>query len=168
MTGLFLLLLIGAWIAILLLIVFRVIKYVKPKVLAVIVSAVFSVFFMCLPVYDEIIGGHQFRELCISGTVLKIDEENAKNRKVFLRDSLDKDLDGYLVPIRFHDWDYLDVDTKESVLSWKTFTAKGGWLMRLLGISENSSPLIFNGNCYVQDAYYDVFKKLNITDIDRR
>lgn len=169
MTGFLLLFLLGIWIALLWLIVQLIMKFIKQKRLAIAASVIFSIFFICLPVGDEIIGGIQFRELCNNGTTLRIaDEEKARNSKVFLDRKVDQYLVGYYLPIRYHDWEYIDINSRQPVLSWRTFTAEGGKLMRFLGISETNSPIVFNGNCYEQDFYYSVFKKLNITEVNRR
>lgn len=169
MTGILLLFLLGLWIALLRLIVLAMMKSIKPRRVAVPVSIIFSILFMCLPVGDEVVGGIQFLSLCSNNRLfLGIDEEQLRNKTVIYQGAKNTDLSGYILSIRKQYWSYTDPDTGKVVISWNVYRAKGGTLIRTLGISETNSPLIFNGVCYPDGGWPKIFKNLNITEADRR
>lgn len=51
-------------------------------------------------------------------------------------------LSGYYTPSR-----YLDATTKEELISFNSYFLKGGVLIRTLGISETTAPLMIESNC---------------------
>jgi len=120
-----------------------------------------------LPVADEIVGKAQFRNLCSEHTVIKVDPEKARGKKVFLREGTIVEVPGMAVSIKRHPWNYADVESKEILLSYEVFYAKGGLLMRSLGISETGAPLIFPGYCGPKNERA-VFDELKIVRVERR
>src|SRR6478735_2992995 len=167
MTGFLLLFLIVAWAALLVVPVRLIVRFIKPKPMAIIMSSILSVVFMCIPVYDEVIGGFQFREICRK-SVLEVNEENSRNKTVYLKDGQDENLTGYYVPIRKQDWIYIEINSGEPIVSWSEYYATGGKLIRFLGISETNAPLTFNGVCYPKESGSTIFKRLNITKKNRK
>lgn len=153
MTGFLLLLLFGIWVALLRLIILRLMKTIKPRKLAITVSVVFSTLFMCLPVYDEILGGFEFYMVCKKEAITVLDEKDAKEKTVSIRLSKPRYIDGSYINMYEQSWSFVDVHTGKVVAKYNTFHTKtGGWLIRSLGISQNNSPLIFNGACMGNNA----------------
>ena len=97
-----------------------------------------------LPVVDEIIGRYQFLALCEEGARPRYDEVKLRGRTVNLRKVPHPEVPGVLeipnrvVPaaIRIIELtiDWLDRHTGEPLLSYRRYEAKGGWLMRWLGL----------------------------------
>lgn len=167
MTGLFLLLVIGIWIAFISWLVPKIIQKIPSKVVRGVVGTVLFLFFLVLPLIDEIIGGFQFRALCKEGAVMNVDEEKAINKIVISQRAKTTYPAGYFLPIRKQYWSYIDPDSKEVLVSWNEYRANGGIFIRTLGISETDSPLIFDGVCYPEQSGSEIFNKLNITKQDR-
>ena len=115
------------------------------------------------PVTDDIIGGFQFRALCSESAIITIDEEKARGKSV-LGDSKNIALTSYILPINNRHAIYRDIDTKEVLLSWNEYRAKGGWLSRLIGFPQGSPPYTFNGVCYPKEAFgrKNIFDRLDI------
>jgi len=117
--------------------------------------------FFLLPVADDIIGGFQFRSLCKEDARMFIDEGKAKGTTVYFVGN-DVELFGYILPITKKTWSYKDAHTKEVVISWNEYRAKGGWLSHVIGFPQGNPPYTFNGVCYPVDSGSAIFDKLNI------
>jgi hypothetical protein len=126
---------------------------------------VFALLFVS-PFADEIIGGFQFRALCKQGYSPVYDEAKAKGKLVFLKDTPDKRVQNSIIPIREESWEYADINTRELLLSWKEYHAKGGWLSRIVGFPEGSPPYTFNAVCS-SEGNYPLLKHLNMKTINR-
>lgn len=118
------------------------------------------IFFILLPapLSDELVGLFQFKSLCKQYAVVSIDEQNAANRQVRVeirdRDTYAK---GTALKIYIDPYVYRDIETNKIIVRYNTLQAEGGWLMRLLGISETNAPLLFKPFCAPVDAH--AFKK---------
>jgi hypothetical protein len=105
------------------------------------IGTVFSVLMVSL-VIDELIGGVQFRALCEQGAHLKIDAEKIKGKNVRLAiEPSWEHVQGTALPIAFSHYSYRDAATNEEYASYSIYRIKGGWFIRLLGISEGNAPL---------------------------
>lgn len=147
MTGLFLLLVVFVWVLFSVFISFLVSRRIESKVFKVILSSLIFIALLFVPLADEIIAKNEFMELCDRGTEMKFNKDSIVGKKVKLvvdDEGLVKDL---WVDINEFSWRYLDVDSGLLMLSYKTYRAKGGWLIRFFGVSESDSPLIFNSEC---------------------
>lgn len=100
------------------------------------------------PLADELIGMQQFAALCKKYAVQVIDEKRAMNRRVVLViPPTTQFAEGTAVRIRIDPFTYRDEQTNEVLISFHMLNAKGGWLIRALGISETSAPLLFRSGC---------------------
>ncbi len=147
MSGLFLLGVIGIWVAIVIFVVKWLARHFKPGVVRNIAVAITSAVMFVLPVADELISIPQFHRLCEEGTRLKFDPEKIRGRTIFLAENSQPDirvglLRGYYIP-----WHYLDATTKEVLITSSSYHVKGGILIRMLGISETNSPLTLRSYC---------------------
>lgn len=123
--------------------------------------AIFSILFLA-PFSDELIGAFQFSSLCDKYAVVEIYEQNAKNRKVIIEPrSSDTYAEGTALKIRIDPYVYRDIETNKVIIRYHILQAKGGWFIRLLGISETSAPLLFNPACEPENVY-DFKKTFNI------
>ena len=101
-----------------------------------------AVAFMTLLVVDELIGGYQFRELCRENAVLRIDAVKARGRTVkVVTEPSNEILGGKAITIYHSHMRFLDVRTTELIAEYHSYVARGGWFIRLLGISEGNAPI---------------------------
>ncbi|MDU9398910.1 hypothetical protein [Pseudomonas sp. zfem003] len=115
--------------------------------------AIFSILFLA-PFSDELIGAFQFSSLCDKYAVVEIDEQNAKNRTVIVEPrSSDTYAEGTALKIRIDPYVYRDIETNKVIVRYHILQAKGGWFIRLLGISETNAPLLFNPACEPENVY---------------
>lgn len=121
---------------------------------------------LLMPLTDELIGAFQFGALCKKYAVQVIDERHAMGRRVvYVPRGPDRYADGTAVRIRIDPIVYKDTETNRVLVSYHTLHANGGWLIRMLGISETNAPLLFNSGCAPKEQ--DAFKqKFNITVIN--
>jgi hypothetical protein len=110
---------------------------------------------MALPLTDEIVGGFQFRALCSENAELKIVPDYVKGRVTRLTiDPANEYLKGTAIPIRFSEKVYTDIHTNEEIARFKSFVAKGGKFIHLLGISQTNAPLtIGRASCSPEDKF---------------
>ncbi|MBN8476772.1 hypothetical protein [Sulfuritalea sp.] len=150
MSGLFFFGVIAAWGAVAFLMAKRVTRLVQSRILGLGLGALAFVLMIVLPVVDEIVGGYQFRALCRQNAVLRIDAEKAKGRKVrVVFEPLNEVLPGNAIAIFHSHKSYRDVVTNEEIASNEWYLAKGGWFIRLLGVSETNDPITFSPSaCY--------------------
>jgi hypothetical protein len=127
---------------------------------------------LALPVADEIIGGFQLRALCREGAEPKYDEAKVRGRTVYLRRVPHPDVPGVttfpsrrvhaLIPITEEEVVWLDTETAEVLVTYKAYSAKGGVLIRALGISNTDSPLTFEPSSCRPNSV-ELFKNLQVT-----
>lgn len=144
MTGLFLIVVVFAWLVAVVFLTSWLMKRVSimQKPVRMAVALLIFVLLLPLPVADEIIGGYQFRELCRQGAVLRIDAEKAKGRtvKVVIEPS-NEILPRTAITIYHSHLSFQDFKTGEEIASYDTYVAKGGWFIRMLGISGGNAPI---------------------------
>jgi hypothetical protein len=171
MTGLLLIGFVIVWMAI----AFALARAFTRGIMAGVRRAVVGFFVFALllplPVVDEIIGGFQLRALCREGAVALYDEEKLRGRTVRMRLEPNPDVPSVmqtptrrvaaLIPIEERTIDYLDIESGQVLLSYKAFTAKGGVLIRTLGISSADSPLTIDpSSCAVNPG--PIFQRLGV------
>ena len=143
MTGLLVFALVGVWMAISLSIAARVARWIPRLNWRPLVGILVFFVFMSIPVADEIVGGFQLRALCREGATLKIDAQKAKGKTVKVVISLSNEIvQGTAITIYHSHNSFRDVSTNEEIAQYDHFSAKGGVLIRNLGISESNSPLV--------------------------
>lgn len=100
-----------------------------------------------LVLVDEMFGHVQFDELCRDRAVLTIDAAQPQGRTVYLAALPPEPVFGLMLPVQAQRWLYIDVDTREAVLSFSTLRVQGGKLVRTTGGPHLSEPLTFDGRC---------------------
>ena len=149
MTGFLLLGVIAIWLAIIVFVARLVWRRMKPGVLRGLACALVVAVMIPLPVADELLSKGEFERLCAEGTKLRFDPEKIRGRTIFLAESPYPRptlsvgmLTGYYTPSQ-----YLDATTKETLISYNSYDIKGGFLIRSLGISETTAPLMMESFC---------------------
>lgn len=167
MTGLLLLGVVVLWLVVAVFITRFIVQKVPRWRWRPAVAVIVFIALVVGPIADDVIGGRQFKALCEEKTRINVDRSRAANKTVYLQDERSYRLPGVLVPITEQPWRYADVDTKEVLVSFSTLQAKGGWLIRALGILETDSPITFPRFCGPEDRS-SVFSALNIQQIQRK
>ena len=147
MTGLFLLGVLGVWLAIVVWIAWKLTRGIKRNGLRQAVFGIAIVGLFPLIVIDEMITAPQFEKLCEEGTKLKFDPEKIRGRTIYLASNPQPDIsiglmNGYYIPSR-----YMDATTKEELISYNSYHLKGGVFISALGISEKNAPLTMRSYC---------------------
>jgi hypothetical protein len=163
MTGIFLLIVVGLWLWACVAMTRALMRRWKGRPWGVPLACLAFVALLIAPVADEIVGKFQFDALCAKYAVEVIDEARARNSRVF---AAPREMDalgtGAAVHIGGNQFRYLDEQTNDLLASFHVLSAKGGWFIRLLGISQTSSPLTFKAGCAPPNAF-GFLKTLNMT-----
>jgi hypothetical protein len=166
MSGLILLFVLGVWFFIAKKLTSFLTTKMQVSTLKKATQVLLFAMILVAPVADEIVGGFQFRALCERGYLPIYDAAKAKGKTVYLKDVPDENISNSLIPIREEYWKYVDSATGETLLSWKEYHAKGGWLSRAVGFPQGSPPYTFNAICSSESNYF-ILKRLNITLVKR-
>lgn len=173
MTGLLLIVVAIGWIVIALAIARRLAQGTKATARGAFVGFVAFALLLPLPVVDEIIGGFQLRALCREGAVARYEEDRLRGKTVRMRLEPNPVVPSLmqaptrrvaaLIPIEEQTEEWIDAATGEVLLSQNAYTAKGGLLIRMLGISNNDSPLtIYPRWCRVNAG--PLFQRLGVRE----
>ena len=171
MAGIRFLLVVGTWLVIAGFLTRFLTRGIKSDFRRVLAGTGTFLALLALPMADEIIGGFQFRALCREGAVPEYDEAKARGRTVDMRQIPHPEVKNVMttpsrkvfapIPVTEKTIDWFDVSTKDVGVSYKAYSAKSGWLIRALGISNNDSPLTIDpSHCGVNSV--ELFKKLDI------
>ena len=167
MTGIFLLVLLGFWTFVCIQVVRLAIHRVSSRAWRVVVAPVVFVPLFIMPVIDEIIGSFQFRSLCERNAVLRIDANEGAGKTVRLAiNPANEIVPGQLLTTYHTRVAFVEVATSREIGSYSSYEAKGGWLIRALGVSETNAPLTMNSSCAPQLGAYGMAKayKFNIVE----
>jgi hypothetical protein len=168
-TGLYLLLVAVVWIAVAVLLARWLTSAMRNhgawrSVVAVLIVTVL----LPLPLLDEIIAKRQFEHLCKDNATIKIDPATAAGRTVHFDEQPQAPVPGTWVRVVSLPQRYVDVTSKEVVVSYNILRASGGVLVHLFGFSEGKVPLLFHGSCAPKDppAGVNGFKALGIDYVE--
>lgn len=162
MSGIILLLVLVIWAFVVIKLTGFFVRKMQFGVTKVLVSMVLFVLLFIVPVADDIAGGFQFRAICKQGSKLLYDAEKAQGKTVQLKNTPDRKMIK-IVPIREKIWDWVDPNTGETLIQYKYYYAKGGWLSRSIGFPQGSPPYTFDGSCGSKKSV-SIFDQLNITE----
>lgn len=142
MTGIFLFVVGLVWLAVVIGLATTVAWRLKPSLAQVGVGVLVCAVLLPLPLVDEIVAQRQFDEICREGVALKIDAQRIKGRKVKLAfEPSNAPVPNIAVPAKYTRVIFRDAVTSEELGSYGRYVAKGGVLIRALGISESDSPV---------------------------
>lgn len=168
MIGLYLLLVIAAWIGIAVLFSRWLTSRIRFNVARWFATLIAFGVLLPLPLIDEIVGRQQFEQLCKENAEIKIDRATAAGRTVYLDVQQQLDVPGTWVRVVMQPMRFVDVATREPIVSYNELRASGGVLVHLFGFSEARAPLLFRGSCVPRDrpASIDTFKPYGITYVE--
>lgn len=139
----------------------------KRKIIRLFISLISALIIFPFPLLDEIISKYKFERLCNQYSDVYISDD-AKGKTVFLKIDTEG-INGVLIPIEFYREQYIDVETKNFVVSYLTLHVGSGRLVRWFGLMDTNNPLIIKNNyCRPINAPSSVgqFKELGINIID--
>jgi hypothetical protein len=149
MSGIFLLIVLGLWLVLVVGIAYALTKSIKHELLRYAARIAVVACLFPLIVIDELITKPQFEKLCAEGTKLKFDPEKIRGRTIFQQKSDAAHpplsvglLNGYQINSQ-----YFDASTKEQIILANSYHLKGGLLIRTLGISQTTAPLMMESYC---------------------
>ncbi|MBC7603223.1 MAG: hypothetical protein H7255_11280 [Ramlibacter sp.] len=147
MTGLFLLLVATLWFVLATAIAYAIVRRTKHVLsrFAVALAAFFILF--PLPLIDELTAKPHFEALCQEQAVLVLDNPGIQPRTVWFDAGVRTHFPIGLLDSTVYRKQYVEMATGRPVYHYSTVTATGGWLVRILKISESNSPLTFRSTC---------------------
>jgi len=121
-----------------------------------------------LPAVDEIIGKYQFKSICKKKSVIDVVNEHEGKTVYFIKPSMVA-IDGYVLPIKMQYWKFADKETNKIIFSYKVFYSSGGFLGRILQLSDDGGPVMFYGTCKPREArnYKKMIVDLKVNEVDR-
>jgi hypothetical protein len=169
MSGLYLLVIAAAWLAIVVALVYGLTSRVKPASLRAVVAMLVAGVLLPLPLIDEILGKRQFDQLCKDNATIHVDRTTAVGKTVYLAKTADLEVKDTWLRIVLKPWRFVDATTDVPVVSYNTLMADGGRLVRMLGISEGGVPLTFKGSCEPGGVVDPIklFGELGVSQIQR-
>jgi len=106
----------------------------------VVVSILLFPIVLTAPFADELIGQWQFSRLCEREAVVTLSPDWEKVKRARDKKKPIVVLDGYAIPIRSQNDEYLDIDTGRTFVSYQRFHTNGGFLRRnLLGLEGSTT-----------------------------
>lgn len=147
MSGLYLLAIAVAWLAVALAVAYASTLPIKAASLRALVALILVGVLLPLPLIDEFFGKRQFEQLCRDNATIKVDRARAVGKTVYLVPRPATDAEGTWVRIVIQPYVFVDTDAGEAVVSYNELTAVGGRLVQTFGFSEGKVPLLFRGSC---------------------
>lgn len=168
MIGMFLLLVVVAWLALVVWLSKVISRRAPVKWRATVAILIFAVL-LPLPIVDEIVGGRQFKKLCNEHGSITVDRAKAIGRVVYLADVPDVELTDAWVRVVLKPWIFLDASTQQPILKFESLMADGGRFVSFLRLSQGTVPLIFHGNCQPKETedLRKLFSELGLTQVQR-
>lgn len=117
---------------------------------------------LVLLVADEIIGRQQFLSACSRYAVVEPLPEIRSDRIYSVKSDRADSIDGAVVPLTIIRSVAIDVEDGKKLFRYATIFAKGGWLIRTLGISNSDSPLFYPPICDSRSEVRETKAKFNL------
>ena len=168
MSGLYLLLIALIWLALVLLLAYKLTSRIKNTILRAVLALLLIGVLLPLPLVDEFVGERQFEQLCTDNATIQVDRATAVGKTVYFVPQPPSEVEGTWVRIVLLAQRYVDSVTGDAVVSFNTLTAEGGVLVHTFGLSEGRAPLTFTGTCGPRENPRDLFNSLGITAKDRQ
>lgn len=166
MSGLYLLLIAVAWLAVVLTLAYASTLRIKTASLRAMAALILASVLLPLPLIDEILGERQFEKLCRENATIQVDRKKAVGKTVYFVPQPPIEIPGAWVRIVVKPQRYVDSTTGTTVISFNTLLAEGGQFVQKFRISEGRVPLMFRGSCGPTEDVRELLKALDITPQD--
>ena len=147
MSGILLLSMIAAWFYVVKKLAQFCVKKMQEGQKKRVVYIVVFVLLCIAPVADEVVGGFEFRSLCKKGNSFIYDPHKLGGRTGLWDSEPRKEIKNTLLPIKGSVVYWVDPETTEKLVKYKTYYATGGWLSRWIGFNSVTRPYTFTGYC---------------------
>ena len=162
MIALMFLIAIAVWLVVVTILTIFIPRIVKQGWLRIVVRLILFLVLLVAPIADEWIGKMQFNDLCKKEAVIKLSSDWRSVKRAKDVSTGPNYLGGYFIRIKeYHDI-YLDIDTGQKFLEFKTFITKGGMLSDRFGFGLGGSI-----SCSPPDRS-QVFHMINIDELLKR
>ncbi|MEJ6021970.1 hypothetical protein [Ramlibacter sp. PS4R-6] len=168
MTGIYLLLVILLWAALVAWLTVLLTKKLDLLFLRILVGAPSFAAALTLPFIDEIVGREQFQELCSQYSQIHIDISSAAGKSVYFASQPNIQIQGTWIRVMRRPFRFVELTSGKPVVTYDELFAEGGWLARHLGLSEGRVPLLFKGYCGPANPPKSIssFKSLGINYVE--
>lgn len=168
MAGLLILIILVIWFYLVLFLVKKITSKIKNPFVKFIVTLVLVVFIYPLPYLDEFIASYQFEKICAEDSVPWLSKE-VEGKTIYLQDNGVELVSNVWVKIVKKPWNYVDVKTKEIIISYNVYSAGGGVITKTFLSPISNGPFIFYGFCgpVFQPDSDEYFKSLGVNYIQR-
>lgn len=171
MTGLLLIAFVAAWLAIVVAMTRWAARRFRSTVSKVASAIVVGPVLLAAPLADELIGKQQFEALCKQdGRPKQADLESARGSTLRVRLEPFKPVADMVLETQAAMYTYSDVQSGKPILIFHTYRTKGGWLIRMLALSETNAPLTFSSECRSPhgESLQDSFDRYQIKPVFNR
>jgi hypothetical protein len=160
MIGLYFFFLIALWIGLVFLVSVVITKRLPASKWRPLVGIVLFTLLLPMVFIDELIGKWQFERLCQENSTIYI-APDAKGRTVYLASGTpEESVKGtWGVPIWIRQWRHVDTTTGETIVSYNSLRARGGWFMHCF---FSAGPIIFQENYRPANLNAEMFKKIGV------
>lgn len=167
MIGFYFFFLLGVWTVLIAWLSVVITKRLPDSKWRSIIGMVLFALLLPMVLIDEMVGKLQFEKLCQENSTIYI-APDAKGRTVYLANIPEEYVGGTWVRIWEQKWRYIDATTGETIVSYNTLAAGGGWFVRTF-YYEHEGPFLFRGAYSPPNRPVNVemFQKLGINRIDR-
>lgn len=166
MTGLFLLLVLGVWAWLSWWLADRLARAFALGHARMAARVALFVCLLPIPLADEIYSRPAFQRLCLANADVAVSGSNLSGRTVWFTGTTSTARKvGLLQGVELR-WNFVQANTQAPAFQYSTFTAQGGRMMHLLGISETHAPLLFEGHCQPRNLE-DQLRRLNVVVVDK-
>ena len=166
MTGLYLGLVLAVWTWLCLTLADRFSQSMARIALRRWVKYLLFIGLLPLPLADEIYSWSAFTRLCQSQAKLVLLDQQLAGKTIWYTGMRSLPRTIGLLPGLEKQWTYVVAESEAPAFRYSTFHVRGGWLMRMLGISESSSPLLLESYCTSVDAA-ELRRSLEVTIVDK-
>ncbi len=117
---------------------------------------------LSLVIVDEIIGRYQFFSACGKYAVVEKMPEFRSDRIYSVKNERTNSIEGTVVPMTLLRSVAIDIEDGKPLFRYGMVDANGGWFIRLLGISNSDSPLLFPQRCDSRSKVREIKSKFNL------
>lgn len=118
------------------------------------------------PLIDEYIGKSQFERLCEEYQHVQVNRGAVRSDIAYFDPRPSMTPQGTVLRVVILPHVYVEPTTGETILSYTTLTSSGGFVARMLGITQGL-PLTFKGTCGPVEQPFGLLKTLGVKVVDR-
>ncbi len=123
---------------------------------------------LIMPILDDIIIGIEFRQLCKHYSEINMDKDSVNGKSVYLDISNGIEKNGLLMRAIIKEFEYIDIESGEVIVSYSGLTTKSSFLTKLY--PGGIAPLTYKRMCTPKGAERDaiLLKKHGITYVEKK